>query len=120
MLTPTPLLADTEALARAARERLPDRLADAVMTRINDVVTGTHTPLPDGLSDSERFVVDLAEQFTIDAHGIDDRQIDQLREQYRDDEIVALMFHFALSDGLAKLRAVNGVSGAAPHESESR
>ncbi len=113
MLTPTPLLADAEALAASARDRLPVGLADAIERRIGDVVAGTRAAPPAGVSDAELLVVDLAEQFAIDAHGIDDAQVERVREHYRDDEVVAIMFHFALSDGLAKLRAVNGAADRA-------
>ena len=112
MIARTPLLDQAETLAAAARARVPGRLADLVDTRIRDVVVGTRTTPPPDLTDDERVVLDLAEQFAIDAHGIEDDHVDRLRRLHSDEEVVALMFHFALCDGLAKLSAVHGPTEA--------
>jgi hypothetical protein len=100
-------LADQAARFRAdARSRVPGRLADLVEARVSRLLgVGDHT-LPDDLTDAERVVIDVAEQFLVDVHGLTDAQFARLSDHYTPAEQVAIVFHLALVDGFTKLDAV--------------
>ncbi len=61
---------------------------------------------PADLTDAERMVLDVAEQFVVDVHGLTDESFSRLRMHFGDDDIVAIMFHLACLDGFGKLDAV--------------
>ena len=48
----------------------------------------------------------VAEQFVIDVHGVTDEQFATLKAHYDEPQIVAMLFHMALADGLGKLEKV--------------
>jgi hypothetical protein len=100
-------LADQAARFRAdARARVPGRLAELVEARVRGLLGVGDTPLADDLTDAERVVIDVAEQFLVDVHGLTDAQFGRLSEHYSPAEQVAIVFHLALVDGFTKLDAV--------------
>ena len=97
-----PAVQQLRALASAAT---PGRTGELIAARVAQMIDGTPTAVVPH-TDAERAVVAVAEQFLLDAHGIDDAMIAELRRCYADDEVVAIMFHLALVDGFAKFGRV--------------
>ena len=94
-----PAVQQLRALAGATA---PGRTAAIVDARIAQMIDGTPMTIePSG--DAELAVVALVEQFLLDAHGVDDAMVAGLRHHFSDADVVAIMFHLALSDGFAKL-----------------
>gem|GEM_PF-1630919 len=112
-----PLAERVEALRADARSRAPGRTADLVSARVAGLVQGTGSLEAFGeLDDGERAVVALAEQFLVDAHGIDDAMVAALAPHYAPAEQLAILFHLTLADGFAKLAHVAGVPAERPEE----
>ena len=113
----TSLFTDTELLRRAAALRadavaaLDPGLAEAVARRIRELVG---VPVADGVADpgidedALAVVLDVAEQFVLDVHGITDERFARLSDHFDHSQVVALMFHMALVDGFAKLEQSSG------------
>jgi alkylhydroperoxidase family enzyme len=112
-----PLAGRVRALRDEARSRAPGRTADLVTARVASLVQGTGSLEPFGeLTEGERAVVALAEQFLVDAHGIDDAMVAALSPHYTPDEQLAILFHLTLADGFTKFAHVAGVPAARPEE----
>lgn len=97
--------------AAAFRDRsagaVPGRLAALLADRVARLHGDPDAPLPPAdLTDAERVVLDVAEQFVVDVHGLTDPAFARLRDHLGDDEIVAIMFHLACLDGFGKLDSV--------------
>jgi alkylhydroperoxidase family enzyme len=94
-------------LRALAASTTPGRTAAIVDARIAQMVGGTPMTIePSG--DAELAVVALVEQFLLDAHGVDDAMVAGLRHHFSDADVVAIMFHLAISDGFAKLGRAMG------------
>jgi hypothetical protein len=92
-------------LRSLAASLAPGRTGDLIAARVQQMIDGTPAAeVPN--TDAEHAVVAMAEQFLLDAHGIDDSMIDGLRRWYTDPEVVAIMFHLALVDGFTKFGRV--------------
>ncbi len=105
--TDTTLLADATNFRRRAADAVPGRLAGLLADRTARLYGDASAPMPpDDLTEAERVVLDVAEQFVVDVHGLTDESFDRLRRHLGDDEIVAIMFHLACLDGFGKLDAV--------------
>jgi alkylhydroperoxidase family enzyme len=67
-------------------------------------------------SERERHCLALAEQFTLDPHGVDDESFGRVASDLGPQGTVALVYSLAVFDGLARLRAILGVEpeAAAP------
>lgn len=91
-------------------ERVPGRLAELIELRVEQLLgaAAVDVSLPGDMTDAERAVIDVTEQFMVDVHGLSDAQFAVLGRYYSDSEVVAIMFHLALVDGFAKLRLVTG------------
>lgn len=100
MLTTTPLLDQALEFRRDASQRVPGRLAEIIDGRLGE------GSVPDDLDEAERVVLDLAEQFVLDAHAITDARFARLSEFYTPADQVAILFHLALADGFTKLARV--------------
>ncbi|MEM9747161.1 MAG: hypothetical protein AAF945_10760 [Actinomycetota bacterium] len=117
-----PLFVDTDLLRRAGDLRasavaaLDPGVADAVERRIRELVG---VPVRDGVAepvvaepvvadDALAVVLDVAEQFVLDVHGITDERFARLSDHFDHAQVVALMFHMALVDGFAKLEQSSG------------
>jgi hypothetical protein len=93
----------------------PGRTAGLITARAQQIVTGSGSLGSFGaLTDAEQVVVDVTEQFLIDAHGIDDSLIARLSGHYNPAEQVAIMFHLALADGFTKFNRVFDVPATDP------
>ncbi len=101
-------LSDQLALLRSdAAKECPGRTAALIEARIGQIITGIgdldqFAPL----DAAESAVVAVAEQFALDAHGIDEQLIARLGHHYTPTEQVAIMFRMAFADGFTKLRRV--------------
>lgn len=106
------LVASVDALRAQARTAAPGRTAVVVESRMRQLLLG-EAPLiaDDDLDVAERAVVDLTEQFMIDAHGVDHALTARLREQFTPAEIVAIFFHLALTDGYVRLERATTPGG---------
>ena len=112
-----PLFVDTDLLRRAgdlrssAVEALDPGVAAAVERRNRELVG---VPVRDGVAepvvadDALAVVLDVAEQFVLDVHGITDERFARLSDHFDHAQVVALMFHMALVDGFAKLEQASG------------
>ena len=101
-------LADEAARFRAdARSRVPGRVAELIDCRVTRLLgVDPDAYLPDDLTEAERVVIDVAEQFLVDVHGLTDSGFARLSEHYTPAEQVAIVFHLALVDGFTKLDSV--------------
>jgi alkylhydroperoxidase family enzyme len=104
------------ALRRDAAAAAPGRTAALITARTRQMVHGGAMVDESGsafgeLSEAERAVVAVAEQFVLDAHGIDDDLFAQLGRHYTAAEQVGLLFHLALADGFTKLDRLEGPRG---------
>lgn len=89
-----------------ARVGSPGRTADVIDARVGELLgTGASLAALGALSPAEEIVVEVAEQFLFDAHGIDDLLMARLGEHYTPAEQVALLFHLALTDGFTRFAA---------------
>lgn len=88
-------------LRSLAASLAPGRTGDLITARVQQMIDGTPAAMVPS-TDAEHAVVAVAEQFLLDAHGIDDSMIDGLRRWYTDPEVVAIMFHLGLVDGFTK------------------
>jgi hypothetical protein len=99
------------------RAECPGRTADLIEARIGQMVSGQGSIASFGpLDAAEQTVVDVAEQFALDVHGIDDSSIARLGEHYTPAEQVAIMFRMAFADGFAKLRRVLDLPASSSRE----
>lgn len=90
-------------MRREAAIATPGRTGELVSRRAQQMITGVGSSSDlEPLTDGERVVVALAEQFLLDAHGIDDGMVAALAGHYTPAEQVAIMFHLALADGFTK------------------
>lgn len=114
-----PSLTDEAASFRtAAAAAVPGRLAPMLADRVARLHGDHEAPAPPAdLTDAERVMIEVAEQFVVDVHGLTDVAFERLRDHYGDDEIVAVMFHLACLDGFGKL---DTVALTPPTEPESR
>ena len=95
----------------------PGRTAELISTRIAqllDIPSG-ETPLGEAvrnwyssgeLTAAEKVVLDIAEQFVVDVHGVTDESFARLREHYGTPDILAMLFQMALCDGFTKFNKV--------------
>ena len=60
----------------------------------------------DLFSERERSCLALAEQFTIDPHGVSDEDFAGVADDLSPAAVVALVYSLAVFDGLARLRAI--------------
>jgi alkylhydroperoxidase family enzyme len=103
-----PDLAEALAAYRAAIRSGP--LDEALLDQCEALVRGriAHEAAPRERPADERAraVLELADQFVIDAHGIDDAMRDAVLDHLSSVELAALVQWLAVSDGLARLDAV--------------
>lgn len=100
-----PFLADLRTKATAA---CPGRTSALIASCTRKLLgLPTENPLPADLTDAERMVVDMAEQFVLDVHSVSDEQFAALRAHYQTPEILAMLFEMALNDGINKLEKVS-------------
>jgi hypothetical protein len=93
-----------------ARE-CPGRTAAIIAARAQQIITGTGSLDRFGALDAaEQAVVDLAEQFLVDVHGIGDALMARLGQHYSPGEQIAIMFQLALADGFTRFGRVFEVS----------
>lgn len=92
-------------LRSLAASLAPGRTGHLITARVQQMIDGTPAAMVPS-TEAEHAVVAVAEQFLLDAHGIDDAMIDGLRRWYSDPEVVAIMFHLGLVDGFAKFARV--------------
>ncbi len=101
------LLEQAAAFRARSADAVPGRLAQLLSDRVARLHGDAEAPRPpDDLTEAERVVLDVAEQFVVDVHGITDDSFSRLRAHLADDEIVAVMFHLACLDGFGKLDVV--------------
>jgi len=95
----------------------PGRTAELISTRIAQLLD---VPLePTALTEAvcnwyasneftpaEKVVLEIAEQFVIDVHGVTDEGFARLREHYNTPDILAMLFQMALCDGFTKFNKV--------------
>jgi hypothetical protein len=106
-----PLGGQVEGLRTDAAATAPGRTAQLITARVEQLVSGEGSLASFGpLTPGEQTVVDIADQFLLDAHGIDDALMASLGQHYTAAEQVGLLFHLALADGFAKFGRVFGVS----------
>ncbi|MEL6893589.1 MAG: hypothetical protein AAFP84_18500 [Actinomycetota bacterium] len=104
------LLDDAHSFREQSAASVPGRLASLLEDRVRRLHGDADASRPpDDLTAAERAVIEVAEQFVVDVHGLTDDGFERLREYFRDDEIVAVMFHLACLDGFGKLDAVTGL-----------
>lgn len=97
------LAGQIEGMRREAALATPGRTGELISLRAQQMVTGVGSSNDLGpLTDAEQLVVALAEQFLLDAHGIDDSMVAALGQYFTPAEQVAIMFHLALADGFTK------------------
>ncbi|CAB4559776.1 MAG: hypothetical protein F2534_08675 [Actinobacteria bacterium] len=97
-------------LRAQTRHECPGRTAAIIDARIGQMITGQGGLEPFGeLTDAEQAVVAVAEQFLLDAHGVDDALMARLTASYTPAETIAIMFQLAFADGFTKLRRVMGL-----------
>jgi hypothetical protein len=97
------LAGQIEAMRREAALATPGRTGELISLRAQQMVTGVGSSNDLGpLTDAEQLVVAIAEQFLLDAHGIDDGMVAALGQYFTPAEQVAIMFHLALADGFTK------------------
>lgn len=103
-----PSLVDAAASFRERSEAaVPGRLGQLLTDRVARLHGDGDAAMPPAdLTDAERVVLDVAEQFVVDVHGLTDAGFARLREHLDDGEIVAIMFHLACLDGFGKLDTV--------------
>lgn len=65
-----------------------------------------HWPTDDAFSDDERACIEYAEQYVIDAHGVTDGMVEDLKSRLGDDVYHALQGAIALFDGFGHFRNV--------------
>ena len=104
-------LAEPLAQLRADTGReCPGRTATIIEARMAQMIAGEGGLEPFGeLDPGEQVVVALAEQFMLDAHGVDGAQMARLGEHFSPAEQIAIMFQLAFTDGFTKLRRVMGL-----------
>jgi hypothetical protein len=101
----------------------PGRTAELISTRIAQLldVAGGETSLgeavrnwysSDELTAAEKVVLDIAEQFVIDVHGVTDEGFARLRDHYDTPDILAMLFQMALCDGFTKFTKVASADNA--------
>ncbi|MFN3258153.1 MAG: hypothetical protein ACE37B_20940 [Ilumatobacter sp.] len=125
MTNDTTLLQQAAEFRRDASERVPGRLAPLIELRIRQLlgldvdldIDGA--ALPDDLTDAERLVIDLTEQFVIDVHGITDERFSMMSAFFSPGEQVAILFHLALTDGFVKLDGVHASQPSPEHDTMS-
>ena len=106
-MSETTLADDAARFRRQSADALPGRLASLLADRAARLHGDVDAPLPPAdVTDAERAVLDVAEQFILDVHGLTDDAFGRLRNHLSDPEIVATMFHVACLDGFAKLDSV--------------
>jgi alkylhydroperoxidase family enzyme len=101
------------ALVQRSADRLPGRLDTLMSARVEqlrgravaddelaDLVR--HSTNRPALSDGERAVIALTEQFVIDVRGIGDNGFGAVKAHYSDDEVAAISFRLALLEGMSK------------------
>ena len=106
---------------RAGRE-CPGRTAAIIEVRMAQMIAGEGDLVRFGvLDDGEQTVLALAEQFLLDAHGVDGSLMTRLGRHYSPAEQIAIMFQLAFTDGFTKLRRVMAlpITGAAAESSSS-
>lgn len=90
-------------MRRDAARATPGRTGELISARAQQMISGVGTSSDlEPLTDAERVVIALTEQFLLDAHGIDDGMVAALAGHYTPAEQVAIMFHLALADGFTK------------------
>lgn len=102
-------------LRELAAASTPGRTGELIVARVAQMIDGTPAAAVPA-DEAERAVVALAEQFLIDAHGVDDTLVSALAQWYTEAEVVAIMFHLALVDGFTKFAKVFGPTGTGPAE----
>ena len=106
-----PLGGQVDDLRADAAGSAPGRTAALITARVEQLVAGEGSLAPFGpLTPAEQVVVDITDQFLLDAHGIDDGLMASLGQHYTAAEQVGLLFHLALADGFAKFGRVFGVA----------
>jgi len=105
------------ALQSRALEAAPGRCAELISMRVGqilhlpssdtalEVAVGEWYASPD-LTDAEKVVLEITEQFLVDVHGVTDEMFAKLKEHFTTPEILAILFHVALCDGFGKLNLV--------------
>ncbi len=108
LLSRLPVLSGPLASLRAdAAAACPGRTAPIIAARVQQLVTGEGSLDAFGeLDEAEQVVVELAEQFLLDVHGISDALVARLGLHYTPAEQIALMFQLAFADGFTKFRQV--------------
>lgn len=101
------LAAKLDSLRHDASTGAPGRTAQLITARAEQIVNGAGSLSSFGtITAGEQAVIDVTEQFLVDAHGIDDGLIARLGDHYTPAEQVAIMFHLALADGFTKFNRV--------------
>jgi alkylhydroperoxidase family enzyme len=80
--------------------RSPLAMSDGLVDALSD------WPDHPRFSDARRAALDFAEQYVLDAHGVTDRQADQLREHFTPSQLATLTTAIAVFDALGRARAV--------------
>ncbi len=107
-----------QALCADAALAAPGRTAAVVSARVEQLITGHGSLAGFGtLTDAEQVVVVLAEQFLVDAHGIDDALMAAFGGHYSHEEQVAILFHLAMADGFTKFARVFDLPDSSPPDS---
>lgn len=110
-----PLGQQVDTLRAEATSTAPGRTAALITARVEQLVTGAGSLAAFGsLTAAEQVVVDITDQFLLDAHGIDDALMASLGRHYSPAEQVGMLFHLALADGFTKFGRVFGVAEEAP------
>ena len=106
----SPLGGQADALRAEAAAGTPGRTASIINARVDQLMSGEGSLASFGaLSPAEQAVVDVTDQFLLDAHSISDSMVASLGEHYSSTEQVSLLFHLAMADGFTKFARVFGV-----------
>ena len=106
-----PLGEQVEGLRTEAAGTAPGRTAQLITARVEQLLSGEGSLASFGaLTPGEQVIVDITDQFLLDAHGVDDAMMAALATHYTPAEQVGLLFHLALADGFTKFGRVFGVS----------
>ena len=95
----------------------PGRTAELISIRIAQLLDVPSEPTAlseairhwyssDEITAAEKVVLEVAEQFVIDVHGVTDEGFARLREHYDTPDILAMLFQMALCDGFTKFNKV--------------
>jgi hypothetical protein len=111
------LASPLRALVARSAERLPGRL-NALMTARVEQLRGREVADPEladqvrqssthpALSDGERAVIALTEQFVIDVRGVTEGGFMSVNQHYSTEEVAAISFRLALLEGMSKIESL--------------